>query len=132
MADKFHFSLVSPERELMSREVDNVEVPAGEGMMGILAGHAPMMTVLAPGKVIVRDGDKTDELFVRGGFAEVNSRGLTILAEDAHPVSELDMEIIERGINFAKLELDKSVNDPERAERARLDLQRMQDARILV
>lgn len=132
MADKLHFSLVSPEKELMSRDVDSVEVPAGEGMMGILAGHAPMMTVLAPGKVIVRDGDKAEELFVRGGFAEVNSRGLTILAEDAHPVSELDMEIIERGINLAKLELDKSVNDPERAERARLDLQRMEDARVLV
>jgi len=132
MADKLHFSLVSPEKELMSRDVDSVEVPAGEGMMGILAGYAPMMTVLAPGKVIVRDGDKAEELFVRGGFAEVNSRGLTILAEDAHPVSELDMEIIERGINLAKLELDKSVNDPERAERARLDLQRMEDARVLV
>jgi F-type H+-transporting ATPase subunit epsilon len=83
MADKLHFSLVAPERELFSGEVDQVDAAGAEGDFGVLAGHAPFMTALKEGPVTVRDGSATRVFQVRGGFAEVTAQGLTILAEQA-------------------------------------------------
>jgi F-type H+-transporting ATPase subunit epsilon len=83
MADKLHFLLVAPERELYSGDVDQVDASGIEGDFGVLAGHAPFMTALKEGPVKVRDGDKTWAYEVRGGFAEVTPQGLTILAEHA-------------------------------------------------
>ena len=86
MADKLHFSLVSPERELFSGDVDQVDAPGSEGGFGVLAGHAPFMTTLKEGRVHVKnDGD--ERVFeVQGGFADVTPAGLTILAERAQEV----------------------------------------------
>jgi F-type H+-transporting ATPase subunit epsilon len=86
MAAKLHFSLVSPERELFSGEVDQVDAPGSEGDFGVLAGHAPFMTTLKEGRVKAYDGDETMVFEVRGGFADVTPAGLTILAEYAAPV----------------------------------------------
>lgn len=86
MAAKLHFSLVSPERELFSGEVDQVDAPGSEGDFGVLAGHAPFMTTLKEGRVKAYDGDDTLVFDVRGGFADVTPEGLTILAEYAAPV----------------------------------------------
>ena len=86
MAAKLHFSLVSPERELFSGEVDQVDAPGSEGDFGVLAGHAPFMTTLKEGRVKAYDGDETLVFEVRGGFADVTPAGLTILAEHAAPV----------------------------------------------
>ena len=83
MADKLHFSLVSPERELFSGEVDQVDASGVEGDFGVLAGHAPFMTALKEGPVTVREGSERRVYQVRGGFAEVTPGGLTILAEEA-------------------------------------------------
>jgi F-type H+-transporting ATPase subunit epsilon len=83
LADKLHFSLVSPERELFSGEVDQVDAPGSEGDFGVLAGHAPFMTTLREGRVIVHDGGSRRAYEVRGGFADVTPQGLTILAESA-------------------------------------------------
>lgn len=83
MADKLHFSLVSPERELFSGEVDQVDAPGVEGDFGVLAGHAPFMTTLREGRITVRDGAQVRAFEVRGGFADVTPQGLTILAEHA-------------------------------------------------
>ena len=83
MADRLHFSLVAPERELFSGEVDQVDASGVEGDFGVLAGHAPFMTALKQGPVTVRDGATVRVYQVRGGFAEVTPRGLTILAEHA-------------------------------------------------
>ena len=80
---KFHFSLVSPERELYSAEVDQVDASGVEGDFGVLAGMAPFMTALKPGKVSVRDGQNLRVFNVEGGFADVTPAGLTILAEQA-------------------------------------------------
>jgi F-type H+-transporting ATPase subunit epsilon len=87
MAAKLHFSLVSPERELFSGEVDQVDAPGSEGDFGVLAGHAPFMTTLKEGRVKAYDGDETLVFDVRGGFADVTPAGLTILAEYAAPVT---------------------------------------------
>ena len=86
MAAKLHFSLVSPERELFSGEVDQVDAPGSEGDFGVLFGHAPFMTTLKEGRVKAYDGDETLVFDVRGGFADVTPEGLTILAEYAAPV----------------------------------------------
>ncbi len=86
MALKLHFSLVSPERELFSGEVDQVDAPGVEGDFGVLAGHAPFMTTLKEGwvKVHVDGGLRTFD--IHGGFADVTPDGLTILAEKADEV----------------------------------------------
>ena len=83
MAGKLFFSLVAPERELFSGEVDQVDAPGSEGDFGVLAGHAPFMTALKEGPVTVWNGGQSTVYQVRGGFAEVTAQGLTILAEHA-------------------------------------------------
>lgn len=83
MADKLHFSLVAPEREVFSGEVDRVDAPGIEGDFGVLAGHAPFMTALREGRVTVVNGGVTRVFDVQGGFADVTPAGLTILAEHA-------------------------------------------------
>jgi F-type H+-transporting ATPase subunit epsilon len=88
MADKLHFSLVSPERELFTGEVDQVDAPGVEGDFGVFAHHAPFMTALKEGRVILRNDGAAMAFDVRGGFADVTPEGLTILAEEAREVSE--------------------------------------------
>jgi F-type H+-transporting ATPase subunit epsilon len=83
MADKLHFSLVSPERELFSGAVDQVDAPGSEGDFGVLAGHAPFMTALKEGQVRVHNDGRVTVYDVRGGFADVTPDGLTVLAEHA-------------------------------------------------
>jgi F-type H+-transporting ATPase subunit epsilon len=83
VADRLHFSLVAPERELFSGDVDQVDASGVEGDFGVLYGHAPFMTALKEGPVTVRDGGQVRVYKVRGGFAEVTPLGLTILAEHA-------------------------------------------------
>ena len=80
---KLHFSLVAPERELYSGDVDQVVAPGSEGEFGVLAGHAPFMTTLKEGAVVVLDGAGRRTFNIRGGFADVTPAGLTILAEHA-------------------------------------------------
>jgi F-type H+-transporting ATPase subunit epsilon len=87
MADKLHFSLVSPERELFSGDVDQVDAQGVEGDFGVLAGHAPFMTALKEGRVTVHEGGRTWGYDVHGGFADVTPDGLTILAERATEVA---------------------------------------------
>ena len=86
MAAKLHFSLVSPERELFSGEVDQVDAPGSEGDFGVLTGHAPFMTTLKEGRVKAYDDGDVRVYEVRGGFADVTAEGLTILAEHAEEV----------------------------------------------
>jgi len=83
---KLHFSLVSPERELFSGEVDQVDAPGSEGAFGVLVGHAPFMTTLREGRIHVRTGQSELVYDVKGGFADVTPQGLTILAEEVAEV----------------------------------------------
>ena len=83
MAEKLHFSLVSPERELFSGLVDQVDAPGTEGDFGVLAGHAPFMTALKEGPVTVHNNGQLTVYQVRGGFADVTPDGFTVLAEHA-------------------------------------------------
>jgi F-type H+-transporting ATPase subunit epsilon len=83
MTGKLHFSLVAPERQLFSADVDQVDAPGLEGDFGVLYGHAPFMTALKAGSVTVYDGSSTRVFNIEGGFADVTPQGLTILAEHA-------------------------------------------------
>ena len=97
MADKLHFSLVSPARELFSGEVDHVIAPGSDGEFGVLVNHAPFMTTLKNGVVRVEDGGETTmRLFVRGGFADVTPAGLTILAEEAVNLDSVSVESVQK------------------------------------
>jgi F-type H+-transporting ATPase subunit epsilon len=93
VADLLHFELVSPERLLSSGKVAMVVVPGAEGDFGVLPGHAPVMSTIRPGAIAIYEADSntlTRRIFVDGGFAEVTPEGLTILAESATPVSDID------------------------------------------
>ena len=85
MAD-LHFELVTPDRQVMSEDVYMVVVPGTEGQEGIMAGHAPYMTVLKDGDEVAvyrTSGGQPERIPVSGGFAEMGENGLTILAEKA-------------------------------------------------
>ena len=115
MADKIHFDLVSPERLLLSEEVDMVTLPGTEGYFGVLAGHAPVLSTLRPGVIEVKGGTEGDSrLFVRGGFAEVNPDKVTVLAEEAMPLAELDVAALDQRIANAEEDLAAAKSDAER------------------
>src|SRR5882762_9480503 len=89
-----HFDLVSPERLLFSGLVDQVDVPGSEGDFGVLAGHAPLMTTLRPGILVLHREVGALRVVVNGGFAEVNPDGLTVLADFAVPVDDFDPALL--------------------------------------
>jgi F-type H+-transporting ATPase subunit epsilon len=107
MADPFQFELVSPERLLMSESVDQVVVPGSEGYFTVLKDHAPYMSTLRPGVVDVLRGNQTERIFVRGGFADVHVSGLTILAEQAIPLAEVNPADLAQDVQNAQ----EDVND---------------------
>lgn len=121
MADKLHFELVSPERLLRSGEVHMVVVPGSEGDFSVLAGHAPFMSTIRRGAIQVsaEAGAAPERIFIDGGFAEVNETGLTILAEAAIPVSELQPDVIARELADAREDVRIATSDADRAAAAR-------------
>jgi len=90
----FHFDLVSPEKLLFSGEVNQVDVPGAEGEFGVLAGHAPLVTMLRPGILVVHGEGGALRIVVNGGFAEVGANGLTVLAEMAALEDEFDRAVL--------------------------------------
>ena len=99
MPDQFKFELVSPEKLLVSSEVEQVLVPGAEGDMTVLANHAPVLTTLRPGLLDIGfPGGKDQRFFIRGGFAEVNPAGLTVLAETAIDLDELKADDLAQAI----------------------------------
>ena len=121
MADKLHFELVSPAKLLKSADVDMVVVPGTEGDFGVLPQHAPVVSTLRTGIIEVHNDSDAEKLLVVGGFAEVNAEGLTILAEIAKPLADVD-----RAAYAAELkDLEEDVQDAKddeakaRAEKAR-------------
>jgi len=86
----FHFDLVSPEKLAFSGEVDQVDVPGIEGDFGVLAGHAPVVAAIRPGILTVTSGGTHQKIIVLGGLAEVSDKGLTVLADVATSIGDLD------------------------------------------
>jgi F-type H+-transporting ATPase subunit epsilon len=90
-----HFDLVSPEKLLFTGEVRQVDLPGAEGDFGVLAGHAPIIAHLRPGVLVIYEtgGDEL-RIVIHGGFAEVTSSGLTVLADTAEPIDEVDIDVL--------------------------------------
>src|SRR3954471_2597298 len=86
----FHFDLVSPEKLAFSGEVDQVDVPGVEGDFGVLAGHAPIVAGIRPGILTFTTGGTHQKVIVLGGLAEMSDKGLTVLADVATSIQELD------------------------------------------
>ena len=108
MAELLDFELVSPERRLAKAKVAMVVVPGVEGDFGVLPGHAPMMSTIRPGAIAIHEADggpATMRFFIDGGFAEVTETGLTILAEKATPVAEIDVAAVATQLAAARTRL---------------------------
>ena len=121
MADTFKFELVSPERLLVSADVEQVLVPGSEGDFTMLPNHAPLLTSLRPGLLdIVFSGSDRRRYFVRGGFAEVGPAGLTVLAETAIDLVELDRSVLDQAVKDAEEDVadakDEALRDRERTK----------------
>jgi len=116
MADTFRFDLVSPERVLVSEDVAEVIVPASEGDFGMLPNHAPIIASLRPGALTVRGNGGERKYFVRGGLAEGRPEQLTVLAQRAMPLDELDREKITQEIQWAKEDLEDARDEDARAQ----------------
>jgi F-type H+-transporting ATPase subunit epsilon len=119
MAEKLHFDLVSPEQLLLSEEVDMVTVPGADGDFGVLAGHAPVISTIRPGFIEVKGATEgPSRIFVRGGFAEVTSKGLTVLAEEAIPEEDLNAADLDQQIKDAEEDLADAKTDSARQRAA--------------
>jgi len=103
-----HFELVSPEKLLFSGEVEQVDVPGAEGDFGVLANHAPFVATLRPGILTVHGTSGTQKIVVLGGFAEVSAQGLTVLADVAEALEEIDRGMISTKINELEQRIEKT------------------------
>ena len=101
----FHFDLVSPEKNAFSGEVDQVDVPGAEGDFGVLADHAPVVAAVRPGILTVIAGGSKQRIIVLGGLAEVSEKGLTVLADVATSIEELDRARFAATINAMEQKL---------------------------
>jgi F-type H+-transporting ATPase subunit epsilon len=126
----FHFELVSPEKLLVSSEVNQVDVPGEEGEFGVFAGHAPYVATLKPGVLRIYGEGAPKAFVVRGGFAEVSPDGLTVLAEHAVLADGLDPAVITQAIKDAEEDIADAKDDVSRDKaRERLEqLHRLQSA----
>lgn len=120
MTDKLSFALVSPERELFHGEVDHVVVPGSEGEFGVSPSHAPVMSVVKPGALRVFNDGAERRIFVNGGFADVTPEGLTVLAEEAVDLADIDPAQLEQDLKNAAEDLRDASSDARRetAQRA--------------
>jgi F-type H+-transporting ATPase subunit epsilon len=120
MAAKIAFDLVSPERLLLSTEAQMVTVPGAEGYLGVMAGHAPLVTTLRAGMIDVSTDGQHDRYFIRGGFAEIGPGKITVLAEEALPMTEMDLAVLDQRIADAQDDEIAAKTDEERLKAAQL------------
>ena len=116
MADKIEFELVAPERLLISGHFDMVVVPGEEGDFGVLASHSPVIATLRPGTIaIFEDGRVVNRVFVGSGFAEVTPDRLTVMAEQAVPIDEIDRAELEQTISELRDDIGIARDEAEQA-----------------
>lgn len=131
MSDKLTFSLVSPECELFHGEVDQVVVPGSEGEFGVLPRHAPVMSTMRPGALRIFDDGTERRIFVNGGFADVTPDGLTVLAEDAVDLADVDPAALDQDLKNAREDVDHARDDDRRVV-AQARLARLEAIRAIV
>jgi len=114
MAGTFKFELVSPERVLLSEDVEHVVLPGVDGDLGVLPGHAPLVVTLRPGTISVIGEGKTRKIFVKDGFAEFTPDTLNVLAEQAVNLEGADADVVSGLIETAEKELADAADDGKR------------------
>lgn len=116
MVDKIAFDLVSPERLLLSDAADMVTIPGTEGYMGVMAGHSPVISTLRPGTITVQGASAGDaRYFIRGGFAEITAGKLTVLAEEAIPLAEVNVAMLDQRIRDSEEDVAAAKSDSDKA-----------------
>jgi F-type H+-transporting ATPase subunit epsilon len=103
----FHFDLVAPDKLLFSGEVDQVDLPGIEGDFGVLAEHAPMVVLLRPGIISVIVGGQAERIVIFGGFAEISPQGLTVLADNASSIQDLDPTVLAQRVAEVEAKIKK-------------------------
>jgi F-type H+-transporting ATPase subunit epsilon len=131
MAELIRFELVSPEKLVHAADVQMVLVPGSEGDMGVLPGHAPVMTTIRPGvlDVTTRSGNMK-RFYIKGGFAEINPEQITVLAQTSIDLDDLDAEHISADIRDLEEDVADAKTDEQRrkAETALAQLKALQSA----
>ena len=117
---KIAFDLVSPEKLLLSCAADMVTVPGTEGYMGVMAGHAPLVSTLRAGMIDVNVDGKDDRYFIRGGFAEISPAMITVRAEEALPMTQMDIAVLDQRIADAQDDEIAAKTDADRQKAAQL------------
>lgn len=108
MANMMQFDLVSPERRLVSAQVQEVHLPGVEGDMTAMPDHAPLITTLRPGLVSIKTADSTQSFVVTGGFADIRPDGVSILAERALPRGEVNRAVYDHMVKEAEYGLERA------------------------
>jgi F-type H+-transporting ATPase subunit epsilon len=123
MADTFQFEIVTPERMVASGSAEEMQIPGKNGYLGILPGHAPLITELSVGEITYRNAQRSEHLAVAWGFAEVLPNKVTILAETAERAAEIDVARAERARQRAEQRLHEASKETD-FERAQISLER--------
>jgi F-type H+-transporting ATPase subunit epsilon len=123
MAETFQLEIVTPERLVVNDRAEEMQLPGRNGYLGILPGHAPLITELGVGEISYRNGARTEHLAVASGFAEVLPDRVTILAETAEKAHDIDIPRAERAKQGAEQGLQKSSDDHD-VRRCQVKLER--------
>ena len=130
MADTFQLEIVTPEKKVVETTAEEVQIPGKNGYLGVLPGHAPLITELAVGEITYRENSAEQRLAVAWGFAEVLPNKVTILAETAERPGEINVERARKAKERAEqrlssgdtsVDVDRALDALHRAE-ARLDV----------
>lgn len=125
----FHFDFVGPERTLYSGEVEAVQIPGTEGEMTVLPGHAPVLTTLKVGVITVTEkAGSGKRIYVQGGFADIGPNAVTVLAERAAPIEEVNAGVIDKEIEAAELARD-ATEDLEKREQLNGQIVQLREAK---
>jgi len=120
MADTIQLEVVTPERLVVNDAAEYIEIPGKTGYLGVLPGHAPLITELAVGEISYRTGSQTKRLMVAWGFAEVLQNKVTILAETAEKAEDIDTARAEAAKKKAEAELQKAGTEGNKDAQAAL------------
>lgn len=115
MANSFRLEVVTPLAKILSEEVEFIMIRTTDGDMGILANHSPFVAGLATGEMKIRSNGKEDFFYVSGGFMEISNNVVTVLADEAMNIKDIDLEIARKEAQIAKEKLDKLAEDKDYA-----------------
>lgn len=111
MADTLHLQIVTPDKQLVSEEVDQVQIPGKSGYLGVLPGHAPLLSELMIGEISYTRGGTTQHIAVSWGFAEVLADKVTILADAAERAEDIDVKRAQEAKTRAEEALRRAAPD---------------------